>query len=122
MITNPLTQWPRQFRRLALVFATAAVSLATSSRVFAQAKDTVQLGTVVVSATKVPKPAATLSQAVTVLLGDDLRARGITRVTDALREVPGASMVQTGSFGGIRRSSSAAVRVGTPRCSSMEWR
>jgi vitamin B12 transporter len=101
MISNSVTQWPRQFRRLALAVVTATASLATSSRAFAQAKDTVQLGTVVVSATKVPRPAATLSQAVTVLLGDDLRARGITRVTDALREVPGASMVQTGSFGGI---------------------
>ncbi|MGZ3554844.1 MAG: TonB-dependent receptor plug domain-containing protein [Gemmatimonadaceae bacterium] len=101
MISKSLAQWPRQFRRPVLVFVTASVSLAPANRGFAQAKDTVQLGTVVVSATKVPKLAATLSQAVTVLLGDDLRARGITRVTDALREVPGASMVQTGSFGGI---------------------
>jgi vitamin B12 transporter len=85
-----------------LVIAAASVlSMAASPEADAQAKDTAQLGTVVVSATKVPKPAATLSQAVTVLLGDDLRARGVTRVTDALREVPGASIVQTGSFGGI---------------------
>jgi vitamin B12 transporter len=84
-----------------LVSAASVLSLAASTGAGAQAKDTAQLGTVVVSATKVPRPAATLSQAVTVLLGDDLRARGITRVTDALREVPGASMVQTGSFGGI---------------------
>src|SRR5258708_34013026 len=84
-----------------LVFAAYAVSLLASSRAFAQAKDTVKLGTVVVSATKVPKPAATLSQAVTVLQGDDLRAPGITRVTDALREAPAPSMVQTGPFGGI---------------------
>ncbi|HCU11995.1 MAG TPA: TonB-dependent receptor, partial [Gemmatimonadetes bacterium] len=83
------------------VFSACAFSLAATTRAGAQAKDTAQLGTVVVSATKVPRPAATLSQAVTVLLGDDLRARGVTRVTDALREVPGASIVQTGSFGGI---------------------
>lgn len=88
--------------RKSLFIAVASVlSVVASPKAGAQAKDTAQLGTVVVSATKVPRPAATLSQAVTVLLGDDLRARGVTRVTDALREVPGASIVQTGSFGGI---------------------
>lgn len=67
----------------------------------AQEKDTTHLGTVVVSASKVPRPASTLTQAVTVLLGEDLRARGVTRVTDALREVPGAMLVQSGSFGSV---------------------
>jgi vitamin B12 transporter len=67
----------------------------------AQEKDTTHLGTVVVSASKVPRPASTLTQAVTVLLGEDLRARGITRVADALREVPGAMLVQSGSFGSV---------------------
>ncbi|MFL5468227.1 MAG: TonB-dependent receptor, partial [Gemmatimonadaceae bacterium] len=67
----------------------------------AQTADTAQLRTVVVSASKVPRPAATLSQAVTVLSGDDLRARGVTRVADALREVPGASLVQSGSYGAL---------------------
>jgi vitamin B12 transporter len=81
--------------------ATCAASAVASTRAGAQANDTAQLGTVVVSATKVPRPAATLSQAVTVLLGEDLRARGVERVTDALREVPGAMIVQTGSFGGL---------------------
>ena len=82
---------------------TTCALLALSSRsVTAQAQDTAQrLGTVVVSATKVPKPASTLSQAVTVISGDDLRARGVTTVTEALREVPGASLVQSGSFGAL---------------------
>jgi vitamin B12 transporter len=35
-----------------------------------------------------------------VLSGADLRARGITRVADALREVPGLHIVQSGSYGG----------------------
>src|SRR5438876_5333980 len=69
--------------------------------VIAQATDTAKLRTVVVSASKVPRPAATLSQAVTVLSGDDLRARGVTRLSDALREVPGASLVQSGSYGAV---------------------
>jgi vitamin B12 transporter len=88
-------------RKSLFIAAASAFSLFAKPKAGAQAKDTVQLGTVVVSASKVPRPAATLSQAVTVLLGDELRARGVTRVTDALREVPGASIVQTGSFGGI---------------------
>ena len=66
-----------------------------------QAQDTARLGTVVVSASKVPKPASTLTQPVTVLLGEDLRARGVTRVSDALREVPGAALVQSGSYGAL---------------------
>ncbi|HMH86868.1 MAG TPA: TonB-dependent receptor plug domain-containing protein, partial [Gemmatimonadaceae bacterium] len=88
-------------RKSLFIVVASVLSVIASPKAGAQAKDTAQLGTVVVSATKVPRPAATLSQAVTVLLGDDLRARGVTRVTDALREVPGASIVQTGSFGGI---------------------
>jgi vitamin B12 transporter len=66
-----------------------------------QANDTAQLRTVVVSASKVPKPASSLTQPVTVLLGEDLRARGVTRVSDALREVPGAALVQSGSYGAV---------------------
>ena len=64
-------------------------------------EDTVKLGTVVVTASKAPAPAHTLTQAVTVISGEELRARGITRVSDALREVPGAMMVQNGSFGSV---------------------
>ena len=66
-----------------------------------QANDTAQLGTVVVSASKIPKPASSLTQPVTVLLGEDLRARGVVRVSDALREVPGAALVQSGSYGAV---------------------
>lgn len=85
------------------LFVAGMCSLAAvaSSNAGAQAQDTAQLGTVVVSATKVPARTGTLSQAVTVLSGDDLRARGVVRVSDALREVPGASIVQAGSYGGV---------------------
>src|ERR1700730_4863717 len=90
-----------------LFIAVASVlSVVASPKAGAQAKDTSSLGPVVLSATKVPSPAATLSQAVTVLLGDDLRARGVTRVTDALREVPGASIVRTVSARGLTSISS----------------
>ena len=84
---------------LSLVCVVASV---TPESARAQSPDSAQpLGTVVISASKVPKPASTLSQAVTVISGDDLRARGVTRVTDALREVPGAQLVQNGSYGAV---------------------
>ena len=35
----------------------------------------------------------------TVISGDDLRARGITSVSDALASVPGLAVVRSGSFG-----------------------
>ena len=84
---------------LALLFVFLGVAITDAS---AQSADSTQkLGTVVVSASKIPQPASTLTQAVTVLSGDDLRARGVVRVADALREVPGASLVQNGSVGAV---------------------
>jgi vitamin B12 transporter len=65
-----------------------------------QPTDTVPLNPVVVTATRVPARADDVPVAVTVLRGADLRAEGITTVFEALREVPGAAVVQTGSFGG----------------------
>ena len=73
----------------------------TAGAVAAQADDTARLKTVVVSASKVPQPASVLTQPVTVLSGEDLRARGVLRVTDALREAPSVAMVQSGSYGGL---------------------
>ncbi len=85
-----------------LLMAMVAITLVLSATsVEAQEKDTTQLGTVVVSASKIPKPASTLTQPVTVISGEELRARGVARVSDALREVPGASIVQSGSFGAV---------------------
>ena len=52
-----------------------------------------------VTATRVPVPIASVAAAVTVLDGAELRSRGITFLLDALAQVPGAMMVQTGSYG-----------------------
>jgi len=84
-----------------ILLALSGAALAVVNRATAQSPDTTQLGTVVVSASKVPRPADVLTQAVTVISGDDLRARGVARVSDALREVPGAALVQSGSFGAL---------------------
>lgn len=65
------------------------------------ARDTSRLGPATVTATRSPVPLAATGAAITVLSGDDLRARGITRVVDALREVPAAAVVQQGANGSL---------------------
>ena len=65
-----------------------------------QPQDTVVLKPVVVTATRVPLPANIVASAVTVLRGSDLMAQGIRTVAAALETVPGAHVVETGSFGG----------------------
>src|SRR5919206_5102709 len=79
----------------------SAFTVVVAENVCGQSPDTTKLEPVVVSASKIPQRADALPQAITVLSGDDLRARGVTRVSDALREVPGAQLVQSGSFGSL---------------------
>ena len=104
---------PSKLRSVAqdALFATFAccVVAATAS---GQAGDTVSLKTVVVSATKSPVSRDELTQSVTVISGDDLRARGVARVSDALQLVPGATLAQNGSFGSV---SSLFLRGGESR-------
>ena len=64
-----------------------------------QPTDTARLGPIVVTADRMPIPAAAVPAAVTVLSGAALRAQGIRTVADALRTVPGAMVVASGSFG-----------------------
>ncbi|MSR36291.1 MAG: TonB-dependent receptor [Gemmatimonadetes bacterium] len=66
-----------------------------------QPADTFALNELVVTATRLPLPRAAVPAAVTVLDGDELRARGVRFVADALKEVPGAAVVRTGSDGGV---------------------
>ena len=74
--------------------------MVTATAVQAQApQDTVTLAPVTVTATRLPVERQGVPASMTVLSGRDLRARGITRLADALRDVPGASIVQSGSFG-----------------------
>lgn len=67
----------------------------------AQQPDSTTLTTVVVTATRHPTPITVTSQPVVVLSGADLRARGVVTVADALREVPGSVVVQSGSPGAV---------------------
>jgi vitamin B12 transporter len=56
---------------------------------------------VVISASRAPLSKTSLTQPVTVITGEEIRAKGITRVSDVLRNVPGAILVQNGSVGSV---------------------
>jgi vitamin B12 transporter len=79
---------------LALVLLPPAVSEAQDTTI-------VQLDTVLVSASKAPPGGAPVAQAVTVITGSELRATGITRVSEALRHVPGAAITGSGAVGAV---------------------
>ena len=83
------------------IVASTIVSFLLAGVAPAQAPDTTTLTAVVISATKTPASRGLLTQAVTILTGEQLRAQGITRVSDALRTVPGASVVQSGAIGSV---------------------
>jgi vitamin B12 transporter len=55
---------------------------------------------VVVTATRVPTPSEEVATSVTVITGDDLERRQSRSLADALRDVPGLNLVQSGSAGG----------------------
>ena len=66
-----------------------------------EARDTVQLDDLVATATRVPLSLESLTSAVTVISGEELQARGIRFVSEVLRDLPGATVVPVGSFGGV---------------------
>jgi vitamin B12 transporter len=66
----------------------------------AQQQDTLELKPVVVTATRAAVPSVLVPAATTVLRGTDLEARGVRTVAQALQLVPGAHVVETGSYGG----------------------
>ncbi len=91
--------FPSPFCRSAIVLLGLAVSAATLA---AQAdSQAVELEELVVSADRAPTPAARVVAATTVITGEELRQRGVYFLEDALRQVPGATVTSTGSFGGV---------------------
>ena len=81
-------------RGLAALFLLLPAGLAAQ-----ETADTASLPEIVVTATRYPVRPDSVAATVTVLRGDDLRAQGIRFVTDALRQVPGAHLVQSGPYG-----------------------
>ena len=60
----------------------------------------VRLPEIVVTSTRLPTARDAVTSSVTVISGAELRERGVAFVADALRDVPGAAVVQTGGPGG----------------------
>lgn len=85
---------PMRWYGAAVLLAAAAASLDAQ-----ESRDTTVLPEIVVTATRYPVSADSVGVTVTVLRGEDLRAQGIRSVGDALRQVPGAQVVQGGGFG-----------------------
>jgi vitamin B12 transporter len=63
-------------------------------------RDTTVLPPVSVTATRVPVRVDLVSSSVAILSGAELRAAGYKTVADALRDTPGAALVESGAFGG----------------------
>ena len=63
--------------------------------------ETVELGTVVVTATKTEVPVKQVAASVTVITKEEIAARQVTQVSDLLRDVPGLSVRQQSSRGSI---------------------
>ncbi|HEV8362763.1 MAG TPA: TonB-dependent receptor [Gemmatimonadaceae bacterium] len=81
--------------------AIAPLVAATSTALIAQTADSTRLPRVVITATRLDSRIGSDIASVTVLDGDTLRARGIRYVAEALREVPGATVVRSGSVGAL---------------------
>lgn len=61
----------------------------------------IELEGFIVTGTPVPRTAGTVASHVTVLDGEELRRRGVTRVADALAGISGLVVVQNGSYGSL---------------------
>lgn len=107
---------PAPPRALRSLLAGAVAVVTPLAPLLAQQADTTRLPSVVVTADRVARPISTTASSVTVILGDALRAAGITHLVDALRSVPGVSIARSGSLGAqsslfLRGGESDYVRV-----------
>src|SRR5215218_4394963 len=84
----------------AVLIVVGALTRRSSTLMAQDVRDTTRLQEIVVTPTRLPTAPDAVVSSVTTISGDDLRARGINLVQDALREVPAASVVQVGSYGG----------------------
>jgi vitamin B12 transporter len=84
-----------------IAVACALAFIISPSLAAQEVQDTTRLKELVVTATRIATPPDAVVSSTTIIRGEELRARGIHFVQDALREVPGAAVVQVGSFGGV---------------------
>jgi vitamin B12 transporter len=86
--------------RSSFLHALSTSVLAGGGIAAAQAQS-VALPTLVVSASQFPIEAAKVGASVTALSGEELRAKGIETLADALRTVPGVAVSQSGTRGSL---------------------
>ncbi|HTR20536.1 MAG TPA: TonB-dependent receptor [Gemmatimonadales bacterium] len=80
-------------------FAIAAIALVAGRVTAQQPADTVKLKPVVVTADRIPRDPKLVTSSVETLTAAALAAQGRREVPDALRQVPGMAVVESGSFG-----------------------
>src|SRR5690606_8396283 len=93
----------RSIRRCAtaLSCAVAIGALLPGATAAQAAPDTIPLDSLFVTATRQPLARDAVPAAVSIIAGDDLRARGERLLVDALRLTPGTAMVQSGPQGAL---------------------
>jgi vitamin B12 transporter len=99
-----LRSWSRAGVRATFLGAVGLVSAAQAQQggpAVDRTRDTARLGTMTVTASRTPTPLAATGASLTVFTAAELRAKGITRVVDVLREVPSASVVQQSANGSL---------------------
>ena len=92
---------------LAIVAASVSVARAQST----PSTDTTTLEPVVVTATRLPSTAGAATLSTTVISGDDLRARGVSTILEALRETPSVGIVQGGFVSAFADSAMGAASI-----------
>jgi vitamin B12 transporter len=83
----------------AFLLATPLIGRAQDAASSALPKPEAETEEIVISATRLPTPEEESPASVTVITARDMEIKQIRRVADALREVPGLSIVQTGTPG-----------------------
>jgi vitamin B12 transporter len=96
---HPILLETHSMRTFVTVLAGVLLLVAPCLTAAQQRPDTTSLSPVVVTATKVPSAAPTSTAATTVIRASDLRAKGITTMADALREVPGVMVNAASGLG-----------------------
>lgn len=114
-MSNRFARTP-SIRRVVSIITIAAALVVPAVMDAQSSPDTTTLDAAVITATRLPGAIRSQTATVTVLDGAALRAEGVTHLADALRRVPGAAVVGSGSFGSqgslfLRGGQSNYVRV-----------
>ncbi len=101
---------------LSLLLSSSTLAFATSAFSQQSASPSVDLPTIVISATGVPTPAKEIANSVTVITAQDIEDQQRQTAPDALATAPGLNIVQTGGPGGqtsvfLRGTNSNHVKV-----------